>query len=82
MTKVLISVPDDLLQRVDREARARRLTRSAFFEEAVRRDLGWSAVEAIDAALDRGRSALAGSGAFESAELVRRDREARDVDLG
>jgi predicted transcriptional regulator len=79
MTKVLISVPGELLQRIDREARTRRLTRSAFVEEAVRHELGWSDADAIDAALARGREALAGSGAFEAAELVRTDRDARDV---
>ena len=79
MTKVLISVPDDLLERIDREARARRLTRSAFLEEAARRELGWSGADAIDAALARGREALADAGAFESADLVRSDRDARDA---
>jgi predicted transcriptional regulator len=78
--KVLISMPDELLQRVDREARARRLTRSAFIEEAARQELGWSGADAIDAALVRGREALAGTGRFEAAELVRSDRDIRDVD--
>jgi predicted transcriptional regulator len=82
MTKVLISVPDELLQRIDREARARSLTRSAFLEEAARHELGWSGVDAIDAGLARGRQALAGVGAFESTELIRRDRETRQVGRG
>jgi predicted transcriptional regulator len=79
MTKVLITVPDELLQRIDNEARARRLTRSAFLEEAARHELGWSGADAIDAALVRGREALVGAGAFEAAELVRSDRDARDA---
>jgi predicted transcriptional regulator len=79
MTKVLISVPDELLQRIDREARARSLTRSGFLEESARHELGWSGPDAIDAALVRGRQALAGTGAFEAADVVRRDRETRDV---
>jgi predicted transcriptional regulator len=79
MTKVLISVPDDLLERIDREARARRLTRSAFLEEAARRELGWSGADAVDAALARGREALADAGAFEAAEVFRSDRDVRDV---
>jgi predicted transcriptional regulator len=82
MTKVLISVPDELLQRIDGEARARSLTRSAFIEEAARHELGWSGADAIDAALALGRQALAGSGAFESAELIRLDRETHDVGRG
>jgi Arc/MetJ family transcription regulator len=77
MSKVLITVPDELLQRIDREARARKLTRSRFLEEAARRELGWPAADAMDAALERARNALARVGAFESADLIRRDREAR-----
>jgi predicted transcriptional regulator len=82
MTKVLITVPDELLQRIDGEARTRRLTRSAFLEEAARHELGWSGADAIDAALAQGRDALAGTGAFDAAKLVRRDRDARDASRG
>ena len=79
MSKVLITVPDDLLQRIDREARARKLTRSRFLEEAARRELGWPAADAMDAALERARKALAHAGAFESADLIRRDRDVRSA---
>jgi hypothetical protein len=79
MGKVLISVPDDLLERIDREARAHGTTRSRFLEEAARRQLGWPAPEELDAAVARAREALASAGVFESAELIRRDREARDA---
>ena len=80
MAKVLISLPDDLLERIDREATARGSNRSRFLQEAARRQLGWPAVEALDAALKRGRDALAGVGAFDSAELIREQRQARDAD--
>lgn len=79
MTKVLITVPDELLQQIDREARARRLTRSRFIEEAARRELGSPGSDVIRAALDRSRQALAGVGQFDSSDLIRRDREARDT---
>jgi predicted transcriptional regulator len=82
MSKVLISVPDELLQRIDREAKARRLTRSRFMEEAARRELGWPAADSIDSALERARNALAGAGSFESADLIRRDRDSRDAARG
>jgi len=78
MGKVLITVPDELLQRIDREARARKLTRSRFLQEAARRELGWPTADVMDTALERGRRALAHAGAFESADLIRRDRDARD----
>lgn len=74
----MISVPDDLLKRIDRAAGERRTSRSAFLQEAARRELGWPDPAAIDAALERGRTALAGAGHFESAELIRADRDQRD----
>jgi predicted transcriptional regulator len=79
MTKVLVSVPEELLQRIDREAKARRVSRSRFIEEAARHELGLAGADVVDAALERARRALAGVGEFESADLVRRDREARDA---
>lgn len=78
MPKVMISVPEDLLERIDREVGERRTSRSAFLQEAARRELGWPDPVAIDAALDRGRAALAQAGRFESAELIRDERDARD----
>lgn len=79
MAKVLISMPDDLLERVDREAERRGATRSGFIQHAAQRELGWPDRGAFDAALERGRAALTGAGAFESAELVRAERDARDA---
>ena len=80
MAKVLISLPNELLARIDREARSRGDTRSDFLQEAARRALGWPSKDAIAAALERGRAALAPAGAFESAELISEDRKARDAD--
>jgi predicted transcriptional regulator len=80
VAKVLISLPDDLLKRIDREARARGSNRSRFLQEAARRQLGWPTVQALDAALERGREALVGVGSFESADLIREQRQARDAD--
>jgi predicted transcriptional regulator len=76
--KVMISLPPDLLERLDRVARERGTSRSAFLQGVVRRELGWPDPVAFDAALDRGRRALAAAGAFESAELIREERDARD----
>jgi predicted transcriptional regulator len=76
--KVMISLPPDLLERLDRAARERGTSRSAFLQGVVRRELGWPDPAAFDAALDRGRRALAAAGAFESAELIREERDARD----
>lgn len=79
MPKVMISMSDELLERVDREAGARGTTRSAFLQEAARRELGWPDPAKIDAALARGRDALADAEGFESAELIRDQRDARDA---
>jgi hypothetical protein len=79
MVKVLVSIPDDLLERVDREAQRRSMTRSALLQQAAQHELGWPDPASIDAALDRARSALAGAGSFESVELIRRNREERDA---
>ena len=76
--KVMISLPPDLLERLDRVVRERGTSRSAFLQGVVRRELGWPDPVAFDAAVDRGRRALAAAGAFESAELIREERDARD----
>lgn len=79
MAKVLISMPDDLLERIDREAERRGATRSGLIQEAAGRELGWPDPAAFDAALERGQAALAGAGAFESAGLIRDERNDRDT---
>jgi len=79
MAKVLISMPDELLARIDREAQRRRSSRSAFLQHAAQSELGWPDPRALDAALRRGRAALAGARAFESSELIRSGRDARDA---
>jgi hypothetical protein len=78
-TKVLVTMPVDLLERIDRETRSLGQTRSEFLQEAARRRLGWPDPSAVDAALLRGRAALAELGSFESAEVIRSDREERDA---
>jgi predicted transcriptional regulator len=77
--KVMISLPDDLLERIDRVAAERHTSRSAFLQDAARRELGWPDPVAIDAALERARAALANAGRFESADLIRAERDSRDA---
>jgi Arc/MetJ-type ribon-helix-helix transcriptional regulator len=78
-TKVLVTMPDDLLERIDRETESLGQTRSEFLQEAARRRLGWPDPLAVDAALLRGRAALEGLGGFESAKVIRAQREERDA---
>ena len=77
-TKVMISLPEDLLIRIDRAAAERHTSRSSFLQEAARRELGWPDSAAIAAALERARAALADAGHFESVALVRTERDVRD----
>jgi predicted transcriptional regulator len=79
MAKVLVSIPDDLLVRVDREAEQRRMSRSALLQQAARHELGWPDTAMIDAAIDRARAALTGTGAFESVVAIRQGREELDA---
>jgi hypothetical protein len=78
-TKVLVTMPSELLERIDRETAAVGQTRSEFFQEAVRRRLGWPDPLAVDAALLRGRAALSDVSGFESADVIRAQREEQDA---
>lgn len=75
----MISLPGELLERIDRVAEERHTSRSAFLQDAARRELGWPDPVAIAAALERGRAALAGAGRFESADAIRTDRDHHDA---
>ena len=84
MAKVLISMPEDLLADIDREADRRGLSRSALVREAAQREIRWRSPEEIEAALARGQAALAGAGPANAAEEIartRRERDARDRSL-
>mgnify|MGYP000672160852 CR=1 FL=1 len=78
MVKVLISLPDELLARLDAEATARGVSRSRLLQDAAQHELGWPSPATIEAALARGRLALESAGTFESADLAARDRMIRD----
>jgi hypothetical protein len=77
--KVMISISEELLERVDHAAETRGTTRSAFLQEAALRELGSPDPRVVDAALECGRAALAAEGRFESADLIRDERDARDL---
>ena len=78
MAKVMISLPESLLERIDRESRRRSVSRSGLLREAALRELGRPDSAQIEAALDAGRAALEGLGSFDSTDVVRADRDARD----
>jgi DNA-binding phage protein len=83
MAKVLVTIEDPLLQRIDRTARDRGLTRSAYLSELARNDidrrLGPGVTPEVRSALARLRS-LAGAPvatAEDSTAIVRRMRDER-----
>ena len=77
MSKVMVSLPEDLLTAVDREAKRRATTRSALLALAARRELARRDPDEVAAAIARSEQRFARSGAFESADLIRRSRDAR-----
>jgi len=73
VAKVMISMPDDLLDRLDTQARANRETRSGFLRRLAEREL-----EADDARRRKEIEDLIGpplNMGGESARLIREDRE-------
>jgi hypothetical protein len=78
MAKVMISLPDDLLARIDREAGRRKSSRSALLRAGALRELGRPDPESLDEAVSRARAALSGAGGFESADVIREGRDEQD----
>lgn len=74
MPKVMVSLPEQLLADLDREAARRGSSRSALLATAARRELEQQNPAELDAALDRARAAMRSSGSFEAADLVRAER--------
>jgi DNA-binding transcriptional ArsR family regulator len=82
MAKVLISLSDNLVRRIDRAVRERGLTRSAYITQLAERDLeqevGPGADPAVHAALARLRELFAANPiAEDSTDAVRRMRDER-----
>ena len=75
MPKVMVSLPAELLDDLDREAQRRGSSRSALLAVAARRELDQQDAAAVDLALERVRTALRSAGSFESAEVVRAERD-------
>jgi len=82
VAKVLLSIDEALLRRIDRAAKQRGLSRSAYVAELARRDLGTTkglgATPEARAALQRLDRLFAGRSRPEpSTEAVRAERDAR-----
>ncbi|MGH7722125.1 MAG: CopG family ribbon-helix-helix protein [Candidatus Dormibacteria bacterium] len=77
MSKVMVSLPSDLLQRLDEEARKRSMSRSALIADASRRELARRHPDVVASAIARSEKRFRAAGTFEATELVRRDRDIR-----
>ncbi len=75
VAKVMISISDDLLERLDAQARANQETRSGFLQRLVEREL-----DQVDSRTREEVDRLLGSlnidlGGISAAQLIREDRE-------
>ena len=77
MAKVMVSLPEELLRQIDREAERRSVNRSALLAAAARRELDRPDPNAVAEAIARSERRFAEAGAFEAADLIRRDRDSR-----
>ena len=77
MSKVMVSLPDGLLAELDAEVKRRGTSRSALRADAARRELARRDPADLAAALERSERRFRGAGSFESADLVRADRDDR-----
>jgi HicB_like antitoxin of bacterial toxin-antitoxin system len=74
VAKVMISMPDDLLDRLDAQARANRETRSGFLRRLAERELDVELArkrEELEELLDKATAPMGG----DAVRLIREDRE-------
>lgn len=77
VAKVMVSLPDDLLAELDAEVARRATTRSALLARATRRELDRRDPAEVLRALERSERRFRAAGRFDSADLVRTDRDDR-----
>ncbi|MGH9169746.1 MAG: ribbon-helix-helix protein, CopG family [Acidimicrobiales bacterium] len=77
MSKVMVSLPDELVRDLDEEARRRSMSRSALLAAAARRELARRDPATVAEAITRSEQRFRAAGAFDAAELVRQDRDTR-----
>ena len=77
MSKVMVSLPDDLLAQLDAEVQRRSTSRSALLAIAARRELARRDPADLAAAVERSERRFSAAGRFESADLIRSDRDNR-----
>lgn len=77
MSKIMVSLPDELVAELDSEATRRSTSRSALLAVAARRELARRDPQAVADAIARSERRFSGAGIFDAADLVRGDRDDR-----
>jgi hypothetical protein len=75
MSKVMVSLPDELIQQIDVATRRLSLSRSAFLEIAARRELQRIEPSEVSEAIARSERRFLAAGKFESSVLLREERD-------
>jgi len=79
MAKVMISIPDEDLARIDDEAARRGTSRSALLRDAALRELRRPRPGRAVEAMRRGQALVAGLPTGDAVALIRDDRDNRDL---
>ncbi len=75
----MVSLPEELLTRIDEEARRRTMSRSALLAEAAERALARRDSQAMAEAIARSEARFASAGSFDATDLVRAERDGLTV---
>lgn len=75
MAKVMISLADDLLTRIDARVEQEETSRSAWLARLAGQELSRATAAEMDVAIARGRKALVHMAGFDSGEEIRKDRD-------
>ncbi|MGC8466313.1 MAG: hypothetical protein ACP5O0_10395 [Acidimicrobiales bacterium] len=73
----MVSLPEELLRELDLEAQRRSVSRSALLATAARRELARRDPDVVAQAISRSEQRFLNAGRFESADLVRENRDTR-----
>jgi metal-responsive CopG/Arc/MetJ family transcriptional regulator len=77
MSKILTSLPEELVREIDEVARRRSTDQSALLAAAARREIARPHPSDVDDAIIRSEQRFRNAGRFEAADLVRRGQDSR-----
>ncbi len=77
MSKIMVSLPEELVREIDEVARRRSMSRSALLAAAARREIARPNPADVDDAIVRSERRFRTAGRFDAGDLVRQDRGSR-----